>query len=802
MRLSVRLRIQLAYLRHNALYVVAALLVAFTFSTVFGSFVISTNAATAKTIHDAEVEYGYFHVIFGGLDDDRIRDIAETRGVDSQAYYVESLDDEKVGVFCAESALAMLGVRTLVGEFPDSPGAVMVERSTASSLFEFGDYGELIGRTVRIGDDDYTMSGVYFEATSSFTNVYVLNGAYWHGGVGDVAIRFNGSSDINARVSELHGGLDLPSTYDAMLVNVPLLTAMGYGPDGIQQTILNASLLLVLALVLVLMAAVILGNVVDLLIDRNLKAFGVHMVLQSSIGAIARQILVPVYVVVVLGVVGGFAVSKLFNSTVIKTSASMAGVQPTPFPVWECLMVGTALLVLCVALSLVKLRRISRLTPIAVLASSRMASTRMIKSKGPLFTTNSRFVVGLRLLRSMVGGGARKGLVIMVGVSLAVVVNVLMANFWAAPDSTATMAYDFELVPDEMGSGGLDGSTTLSQLRRATNVVTVYDTYQAGSWFTIDKAAISAGASKALSRSEFRNRMRDKFNSQVTLPIQVIGYTDEEIRMLGIGGRLGDDDCIVFDASFSKFGVKQIFSRQDLPLTVRYDTVQTDALETKAATLYPRFSSDSLLFPVTERDYSTVVMVNLRVFQQMFPGRTPVGHYLVANPSLPAAHEQILGMVTGSSDLSVIDQQQVNEQHDTNNKLAHFLFGFFIGVTVLFSVVNIFSLFWLKLRNNRDRYASYLILGTRRRRIMAVFAVEAAAYFLISIMLSYSGLRGILGILNTVLSESGINYSVVMPDRLWLVFQGGLAVVLLLVLARLFSELRNLPVHPHTIIAE
>lgn len=420
------------------------------------------------------------------------------------------------------------------------------------------------------------------------------------------------------------------------------------------------------------------------------------------------------------------------------------------------------------------------------------------------FDAGGRVLNRVRLLMGVVEGGGARALAVIGGISLAVVVNASMASFWAGPGDVSVMSYDYALVPNGSSQDSAEGDRTLSLLRAQSDVVTVYDRYAADSWLTVAKDAFAPDAARILAGSpEFGNRMKDALNRRVTLPVLVLGYGTNELRMLGSGiAGLNYDECIVLDSSFAKFGVVRLFAHQDTPLVLQYDMTTAEGVQVKAAPLSARFSVQYPLFPENLPDYTLVIIVGLDRFHEMFPSVAPSAYFLDANSAAPSAREQILGIVTGSGYFDVVDEQLLAAERARNTSLSRFLFGFFVGLTALFSIVNVFSLFMLKFRSEAERYSTYLVLGMGRGDMMVAFAAQAAGYYVAGLGVSYAGLLVAERALDAALLGSGLNYSVSISNALWVVFQGGLLATLLAVMGWVFLGLRRLRPDVHSVEAE
>ena len=797
-------RIFLSFLRHNVLYVALTFLVSLTFSTVFGSFVVSTDANRVLGVADIKDRYGDFDVIVG-IDPGRVADIRNAAFVASVSTYAEWVGAGDALLFCDRAVFDTLALKVAAGGFPNAPGEVMIERSTATKAYQFTSYSDLVGRTVTVDGVAHTVSGVYSSAVPLYANVYVARAGDAAGAPLWAVVSYRDTGNVDAHMDALLSAAGLPtSAADHVYVNVPLMTTMGYGPGGRQNTLIYMSLLVVLLVALLALSSVILSNTLVLMVDRNLRAFGVFKALQSSIGSLVILLVAPVYVAVVLGVAGGFALSYALVDGVVRSRVPAADLPATPFPVRAVLIVGAVLVAAYTILSLVAFRRIARASAVSIIRTSSLASAKPPPRQRTrrLFATRSAALARLRLFRSMVGQGLGKGLAVVAGLSLVVVVNVSMTTFWAAPTPTNLVTYDYVLSPDPRADAG-GAERVVSLLRRQPDIVTVYDAYETVSTVTIAKTALMPDAARVLSRSaDFGNRLRDPLTNKVTLPVVILGYDDTELRRLGVGADgLGDDECVVYQPVLSTHGVAQVFV-PDSWLSVKYDQWSNGQPSAAAASCVARYSVDALAFPADAPDYAPIVVVSLSRFEQMFPDASPAAYYLTVNPDRPDAQKQVLGVISGNSDLQVVDMAQQNADQAANATLAKLLFGFFITVTALFSIINVYSLFVLKLRGDAARYSAYIILGLRRSHLMAAFAAETGLYYVVGLAASYGGLVIATQVINAVLPTIGVNYTGTVPSGWWMIFQAGLLVVLLAVLARVFVGIGRLRARPHTIVAE
>jgi len=797
-------RIFRSFLRHNVVYVVLTFLVALTFSAVFSSFVVSTDINRALAVSDIKDQYGDYDVILA-VDPARVPALRDAPFVRSVSTFLERVDPGSAAIFCDRPVFDTLGLKMLVGEFPAAPGSVMIEQSTALKTLQFTRYEDVIGQAVSVGGTPSTVSGIYYAAMPLYANVYIFGPGDSTGATQWVAVSYRDTGNVEGTMPELLRVAGLPaSAAEQVFANIPLMATMGYGEDGRRSAVTYTLLLVVLLTVLLTMSGLILGNVFSLMIDRNLKAFGVFKALRASIRPLVWHLLIPVYAAVVVGVAGGFAASYYLVGQILFHGQVGMAVQPeTPFPARAALVVVLVLVATYSLIALAQFRRVAALPPIAVLKASRLASTRPPARARTLLDGGSVLLSRFRVFRSMVGSGLGKGLVVVLGISLVVIVNVSMANFWAVPRPMSTMRYDYVLTPQPTGDPS-PGERVLVLLRQESDAVTVYDSWSWVSSLTVPKEALTPEASRALTQSaQFRNRMRETVTAKVTLPTLVLGYDQAEMRLLAPGQSApGDDECIVFQRSLSKFGVERLFDNEPV-LTLRYDVSSPGELSHPVgALLGARYSTDTLLFPVDAPDYAVIIIVRLDRFQQMFPETPPATHYLVMNPALPTAKDRVLGVISGTGSFELTDMQRINADQAANESLARLLFGFFIVVTALFSIVNTFALFALKLRSDADRYSSYLILGIRRGHIMAAFAAETGLYYVVGLAVSYVGLLAGIAVVNAILPMLGVSYAASISIPLWLVFQGGLLAVLLAVLVWVFRAIGRLRANPHTIVVE
>ena len=800
------LSIFLKFAKFNLIYLVLTFLVSSAFATVIGSFIISTNFTTDKVIHDVEKSVGDFHLILGDVSDSTVDHLHQLSYIESASPYYVSSNNDYYYIYCQEEALPRLGLQILYGEFPTDTESIMVEKNYAVSTLVFDNFSDILGQSIDVGGHSYAIVGVFYDESMTMIDSFLLNDEFGHEGTRNVAIRFSGSANAEARLPTLLKDLSLPADDGKVLVNSSLMTAMGYGFEGAKQKVMDVSAIAVLLVLLVALSGVILINITNLMIDKNLKALGVFKVLQHSIGRLYSQLLTPVFIMVILGIIAGFFVSYVSVDALIQ--GWQREVLQIGFPFAQCLAICGVVFLLYAIVSLRKYLSIRQISPIAILKSAKLAHTQKPRLKNkPQFASSHEVMNTLRFFFSSCTRDVKKGIVIILGVSLCIIANVLMVSIWEEPQSDSLISYDYEIIitqdiySDPSASAANQQSITM--LKQQSDVVSVYENYQMQFTFSVPKASLSSQAFTALGRSaQWGNRVRDKFNDRINLPVLVLGYSDSELRMMGSTYQnLSDDECIIYDGSLAQYGVHEHFSNTDDPVIVAYSPLNEESIDLAAKSLFPHYSTDHLLFPVSTLDYTTVIIVNLTVFDLLFPHSDPSSYYLVAQNGANN-HERIRGILTGSTTALVIDMIDVNAEHTHNVELTQFLFRFFLVITILFSIVNIYSLFALKLRNDSETYISYLLIGMKKTRIMAMFGVEALLYYIVSLGLALGGVCVTVSILSMVFTANEIDYTLSVPYRSWMIFEGCLLIVIICILVAIFTIINRLRPNPHSLSVE
>ncbi|MCL1790295.1 MAG: hypothetical protein FWG40_02875 [Peptococcaceae bacterium] len=804
-----RARIQFEFIKYNITYIILALLVAVSFATLLGSFIHYVNLAQEKAINDTQSVHGGYHILIGNITDDMVETGSALGYVESFESYYGDPEGSVGRLYCRENIFWLLGMKTVGGVFPNEPESVMIEKNYAISLTESNDYDEIIGKTIDCDGRTYTVTGIYYDDSWIATNTLILSKAFGRQGAQSAAVRFVNPKKMGDNISMLLQDLDLPANYDFVLENAPLLTTLGMDEEGAKQATINMSYLIVLLFVLVLLAGVIFNNLVEMMIEKNLKAIAVYKVLHGSTAPIVLQLLIPMYVMMFVGIVGGFGLSGVMATTFVKIRLDYYGDIVVRLPLAEFFIVSGVVLVLFILFYRDKMKTLMCLNPVDIMKSSKLpTSGRFRERKRPYYNSDHKIVNSLKFSLSMLRGRAMKGIVIVLGISLSVIINVSMAALWNQKSPEALLTCDYEIMnnyynPDSEAYTIFQDKIT--RLKQEQDICTVYDNFQFISTMSINKEAFTAGAAKVLTNSkEYGSMMRDKYSNRLSLPFLLLGYNDIQISMLDIGiDHLEKDECVVYTRSFNRFGVDDLFLGTEEPLIMRGDVMTEDGgVESKPVNLYPRYSADKLLFDVETMDPVTIVIVSQKLLDEWFPFLEQASYYVISNKDVRDSDRRIKDIITGNLSYAVIDHQDTNAQRAMSVEITRFLFGIFIGITALFAIINIFALLILKLKNDMDTYVSYMIMGVGKFKILSFFIIETAVYFLLSILITFIGLLLTTSVLNYVIKNLGVIYHVALPWHLWFIFEAGLLVVLVGILWNVFRIIEKIKPIPHSIVVE
>ena len=212
--------------------------------------------------------------------------------------------------------------------------------------------------------------------------------------------------------------------------------------------------------------------------------------------------------------------------------------------------------------------------------------------------------------------------------------------------------------------------------------------------------------------------------------------------------------------------------------------------------------TEKLLFPLESINHSTVIIISQESFKNIYKLVEPISYYVVNDNNDEDSDKKIRNILAGSTSFQIVDKKEENLQQENNERLSRYLFGFFITLTALFSIINIYSLLILKLKNDIDIYTSYLILGLKRSRICLMFVLETISYYLLNILLSILGLNLISKVINSILQSYNVTYNMVTPMRVLFLFEALLALVLVAILLRVIIFINRIKVNAHSISVE